>query len=149
VTPADSNTFYNRIILGPVRAGIHLGKADRGLSGTSFYGVPELSGNVGGMAVTAGTADGRRFTGNHGYGGLSEQGFANPALWPRAAPGVPLPAGPETIRNGFGYRGGDFYNPKLDLCVSARNVATFAGARPRSASDSAPFEQPLDWRGGS
>jgi len=30
---------------------------------------------------------------------------------------------------GWGYRGGDFYNPELDLRVSARNVATFAGAR--------------------
>ncbi len=129
-TPADANTLYNRTVLGPVRAGIQLGKATRELSGVSFYGVPDLSGNVVEMAVTAGTADGRRFTGNHGDGELSDAGFANVAFWPRAvAPGVPLSAGPETIRNGFGYRGGDFYNPELDLRVSARNVATFAGAR--------------------
>jgi len=30
---------------------------------------------------------------------------------------------------GFGYRGGDFWNPELDLRVSERNMATFAGAR--------------------
>ncbi len=129
-TPADANTVYNRTILGPVRAGINPGKVARELAGVSFYGVPDLSGNVVEMAVTVGTADGRRFTGNHGDGELSDLGFSNVALWPRAiAPNVPLPASPDTIRNGFGYRGGDFYNPELDLRVSARNVATFAGAR--------------------
>jgi len=30
---------------------------------------------------------------------------------------------------GFGYRGGDFYNPERDLRISSRNVATFGGTR--------------------
>jgi hypothetical protein len=30
---------------------------------------------------------------------------------------------------GFGYRGGDFFNPERDLRTSSRNVATFGGTR--------------------
>ncbi len=37
-------------------------------------------------------------------------------------------SGANLPNGGWGYRGGDFYNPELDSCLS-RNVATFAGAR--------------------
>ena len=30
---------------------------------------------------------------------------------------------------GYGYRGGDFYNPETDLRTSSRNVANFGGTR--------------------
>jgi formylglycine-generating enzyme required for sulfatase activity len=128
-TPLEANTSFQKIIQGPVRVGIFEGKPTRELSGASYYGVMDLSGNVVEMAVTIGNAAGRRFTGLHGDGELSEQGFANVPLWPRI-PQVLLALGsPDLVSGGFGYRGGDFWNPELDLRVSARNVATFPGAR--------------------
>ena len=127
--PPEANTSFARIIQGPIRIGIFEGKATRELSGTSYYGVLDLSGNVVEMAVTIGNASGRRYTGNHGDGELSEQGFANVPLWPRIPQVVTALGTPDLVSGGFGYRGGDFWNPELDLRVSARNVATFPGPR--------------------
>jgi len=127
--PLEANTSFQRIIQGPVRIGIFEGKPSRELSGASFYGVLDLSGNVVEMGVTIGNASGRRFTGNHGDGELSEQGFADVPLWPRIPQFATALGTSDLISGGFGYRGGDFWNPELDLRVSARNVATFPGAR--------------------
>ena len=127
--PSDANTSFQRIIQGPIRIGIFEGKGSRELSGASYYGVQDLSGNVVEMAVTIGNASGRRFTGNHGDGELSEQGFANVPLWPRIPQAAAALGIPDLVSGGFGYRGGDFWNPEMDLRVSARNVATFPGAR--------------------
>jgi formylglycine-generating enzyme required for sulfatase activity len=127
--PSEANTSFQRIIQGPIRIGVFEGKPSRELSGASFYGVLDLSGNVVEMAVTIGNGSGRRFTGNHGDGELSEQGFADVPLWPRIPQVATAIGAPDLISGGFGYRGGDFWNPELDLRVSARNVATFPGAR--------------------
>jgi formylglycine-generating enzyme required for sulfatase activity len=125
--PPEANTSFQRIIQGPIRIGLFEGKPTRELSGASYYGAMDLSGNVVEMAVTVGNASGRRFTGDHGDGELTEQGNANVSSWPRGVPSDPRMA--QIPNAGFGYRGGDFWNPELDLRVSARNVATFAGAR--------------------
>ena len=125
--PPEANTSFQRIIQGPVRIGIFEGKPTRESSGASYYGIMDLSGNVVEMAVTIGNNAGRSFTGNHGDGELTEQGSADVSSWPRGVPQSPQWA--QVPNAGFGYRGGDFWNPELDLRVSARNVATFAGAR--------------------
>jgi formylglycine-generating enzyme required for sulfatase activity len=125
--PPEANTSFQRIIQGPIRIGIFEGKATRELSGASYYGVMDLSGNVVEMAVTIGNTAGRNFTANHGDGELTEQGSADVSGWPRGI--APEPRMAQIPNAGFGYRGGDFWNPELDLRVSARNVATFAGTR--------------------
>jgi formylglycine-generating enzyme required for sulfatase activity len=125
--PPEANTSFQRIIQGPVRIGIFEGKPTRESSGASYYGIMDLSGNVVEMAVTIGNNAGRSFTGNHGDGELTEQGSADVPSWPRGVPQSPQWA--QVPNAGFGYHGGDFWNPELDLRVSARNVATFAGAR--------------------
>jgi formylglycine-generating enzyme required for sulfatase activity len=55
--------------------------SDRTQSGGSFYGVMELSGNVGELCVYAGDP-GRSFTGNHGDGKLNAVGESNETGWP-------------------------------------------------------------------
>ena len=126
--PEDANTLYLKTVMGPVRVGIFEGKETRELSGTSYYGVPDLSGNVIEMAVTLGNPAGRQFTGNHGDGELAGNGDADVPLWPRVGMS-PLIMATEIGTGGFGYRGGDFYNPEADLRVSDRHVAAFHSGR--------------------
>jgi len=125
--PLDANTHFARTISGPLRAGIHMDKATREMRGESYYGAHDLSGNVVEMAVNLSSAAGRRFAGEHGDGAIDADGRASDvASWPR------IPANPPPAFNtefGFGYRGGDFWNPELDLRVSSRNVARFSGTR--------------------
>ena len=126
--PEDANTLYQRTIMGPVRVGIFEGKAIRVLSGGSYYGVLDLSGNVIEMAVTIGNPAGRQFTGNHGDGELTESGDADVSLWPRVGMSPSIIA-TEIQKGGFGYRGGDFFNPEADLRVSDRQVSAFHSGR--------------------
>ena len=126
--PDDANTLYLKTIMGPVRVGIFEGKKTRELSGVSYYGVPDLSGNVIEMAVTLGNPAGRKYEGSHGDGSLNEAGDADAPLWPHAR-SSPFVAPSEPEQGGFGYRGGDFYNPEADLRVSDRHVAAFHSAR--------------------
>jgi formylglycine-generating enzyme required for sulfatase activity len=129
--PADANTHYSGfgnpgvgIVQGPVRVGIHQAKATRELRGESYYKVQDLSGNVVEMCITLGNPNGRNYSGANGNGELTSNGAADVVGWPLAtAVTAQIPNG------GWGFRGGDFWNSELDLRVSARNVATFAGAR--------------------
>lgn len=80
---------------GPLRTGFAAGtNSTRLTSGSSYYGVMELSGNVWEMFVMAGD-EGEQFSGNPGDGTLSETGDANQEGW----------GSPETA-NGVIYRGG-------------------------------------------
>ena len=108
---SDANTLFSHAILGPIRICIFADRAMRELWGASFYGIHNLRGNVVEMAIPIGNANGCRFVANYGDGELDASGTAN------------FPNG------GWGYRSGDFYNPQLDLRISARNIATFAGTR--------------------
>jgi formylglycine-generating enzyme required for sulfatase activity len=131
-SPANANTSYSpstsdRPLLGPYRAALFASKVTRELRGESFWGISDLSGNVIEMAVTPARAAGRAFAGEHGDGSIGSDGRADGvASWPRITPGF---ATAFSATFGFGFRGGDFYNPELDLRASARNVATFGGAR--------------------
>jgi formylglycine-generating enzyme required for sulfatase activity len=127
--PADANTSWSpapgdRPLLGPYGAGLLADRATREGRGESYWGVADLSGNLVEMAVSAGLPSGRRFVPRHGDGRISEAGDADVADWPRIEKG-----GGAFGAFGFGYRGGDFYNPERDLRISSRNVATFGGTR--------------------
>jgi formylglycine-generating enzyme required for sulfatase activity len=130
--PANANTSLspttqNRPLLGPYRVGLFEGNATREQRGAGYYGVLDLSGNVVEQAVNLSSPGGRAFTGNHGDGSIGADGRARDVpSWPR----IPVNAiGAFSASYGFGFRGGDFYNPELDLRLSSRNVASFGGAR--------------------
>ncbi len=80
------NAFYDITaggVQGPSRAGIFAtGASNRITSGSSFYGVMELSGNVFEQCVTVANIAGRSFTGINGDGVLSSNGNANTTAWP-------------------------------------------------------------------
>ena len=67
---SGANCVYgNSGTAGPLRCGFAV-SSSRSLSGSSYYGVRELSGNLWERPVTIGNADGRNFTGLHGNGAL-------------------------------------------------------------------------------
>jgi len=127
--PADANTLYLKTIMGPVRVGIFEGRETRERSGAGYYGALDLSGNVIEMAVTVGNRAGRMFTGQHGDGQLSEDGRANALNWPHVGQAGIFQVAETPDAGGFGYRGGDFFNPEADLRVSDRHVAVFHSGR--------------------
>jgi formylglycine-generating enzyme required for sulfatase activity len=98
--------FAANPINGPLRVGIFAkpGSA-RVLSGASYWGILELSGNLCERVVTIGNAPGRAFLGTHGAGSVSV-----PLDWPSSA------------ADGSGLRGGSWMS--WDLRVSERNAAT-------------------------
>lgn len=84
--PVNANYFNGSG--GPMRAGIYATtNSTRLTSGGSYWGIMDLSGNVGEMTVTAGSATGRSFTGLHGDGKLTDSGSANVTGWPGTAGG--------------------------------------------------------------
>lgn len=58
------------------------GSSTRVNAGASYYGVMELSGSLWENIVTIGDSTGRAFTGSHGDGVLSTNGFATNSDWP-------------------------------------------------------------------
>jgi formylglycine-generating enzyme required for sulfatase activity len=97
--------------------------SDRQTAGAAYYGVLEMAGNMGESVVTAGTPEGRRFTGLHGDGVLTTAGNANVANWPAAD-------------GGDGRRGGhrlrmitNTFNTTIDeFRTSSRTQAALSGA---------------------
>lgn len=127
--PPEANASWSpglqdRPLLGPYAAAALADRPAREGRGESFWGVADLSGNVVEMAVSVGLAAGRIFVPRHGDGELAGDGSADVEGWPRTG----VRSGPFGAF-GYGYRGGDFYNPEADLRVSSRNVANFGGAR--------------------
>jgi len=127
--PPEANTSWSpspqdRPLLGPYAAAALSDRLTREGRGESFWGAADLSGNLVEMAVSVGLAVGRAFVPRHGDGELASDGAADVADWPRMGPrtgGFGL--------YGYGYRGGDFFNPETDLRTSSRNVANFGGTR--------------------
>lgn len=79
----DANVNVNNNLAGPVRVGAFANSSTtRTLSGASYYGVMELSGNLYERIVAIGTSVGRAFDGTHGNGQLDPNGFAVQPTWP-------------------------------------------------------------------
>jgi formylglycine-generating enzyme required for sulfatase activity len=77
----DQNNIRN-----PSRVGIAAAHPNnnnsRVRSGASYWGIMELSSNIGETTVTVGHSAGRSYTGLHGNGGLSSLGHADVTAWP-------------------------------------------------------------------
>ncbi len=73
-------------------------------AGSAKTGVMEMSNNLWEFCITVVSAEGRAYTGNHGDGRLTEQGFCNVEGWPEGS----CPAGTYTHNHyyGLGTRGG-------------------------------------------
>jgi hypothetical protein len=75
-------TIYSAIF-GPLRVGsFATSLSDRTVSGATYYGIMEMSGNVWERPVTLGNVAGRSFTGLHGDGILNASGDATVNFWP-------------------------------------------------------------------
>ena len=102
VTEVPSNVGANvaasNRLSGPVRVGsfasLNYGGASRELSGGTYYGAMEMSGNTAERTVTVGDSNGRDYTGTHGDGALSSDGEANVSNWPTVS--------------GWGNKGGNY-----------------------------------------
>lgn len=143
VTAASANCSYDNVTLnggdagaGPLRTGI-FAKADstRISSGSSYYGVRELSGNLKERVVTLGNARGRVFSGTHGDGLLSlDSGFEGNATnndWPGLDGSVIRGV---TGADGSGLRGGGFSSAdSAALRVSDRSEAALPDISRNSA----------------
>lgn len=123
VTDNNANAVYDNAVFsggdsvngaeyaqGPLRAGVFAtSSTDRITSGAGYYGVLELSGNLGERIVTIGNSQGRNFSGSHGDGILTlisgYEGNATNNDWPgidvNASYGV-------TSALGSGFRGGSW-----------------------------------------
>jgi len=131
ITTANANCCYGNKTFsggdggrGPLRAGIFAKSATtRAQAGAGYYGNMELSGNVWERPVTVGNSQGRLFTGSHGSGALSADGFATNADWPGIA------AGEVSGATGVGFRGGFWHNGYTYVRASDRYYAACTSAR--------------------
>ena len=106
---AISTTFPT----GPLRVGIFASHVNnnnsRTLTGATFYGIMEMSGNIHERCVTIFNRPiGRQFIGTHGDGLLNNTGDANPSTWPG------------TDGAGIGLRGGAFSNNSSSSRIASR-----------------------------
>ena len=114
------NALYSSTISsinGPVRVGIFAGNVNntnRVTSGSTYYGIMEMSGNVWEREVTVGNPEGRAFTGSNGNGLLDATGNANVLLWPG------------TNAAGSGLRGGIWGDVNTYLQLSNRRRASYS-----------------------
>jgi len=120
-------TITKGTIGGPVRAGIFAtvtstGTIGRVVSGASYWGIMELSGNLWERPVTIGNTTGRNFQGTHGAGTVTL-----PVNWP------------QNDANGAGLRGGYWQNTSLFARTSDRHSAAVV--------DAGRYSHP-GWRGG-
>ncbi len=84
-------------------------------SGSTFYGAMEMSGNAWERTVSVGDPEGRQFTGLHGDGNLSINGYANVNNWPGIDGNLEV-----TSNVGVGYRGGGLAFPSPNIIRNAR-----------------------------
>lgn len=118
--PTNANCCYANkpAVQGPARCGIFATSASaRANAGATYWGIMEMSGNLGERLVTAADA-GRTFTGAVGDGVLDSTGNANAALWPANSNGT-----------GASWRGGSWANPATYLRTSDR----VSGANPNAS----------------
>ena len=114
------NSTTDGSIGGPLRCGIFAGNSNnttRATAGASYYGVMELSGNLWERPVTVGNETGRSFTGTHGNGTLTSDGYADNSDWPGYVTSKISGA------TGSGIRGGGWLFSSTYARVSDRNHA--------------------------
>lgn len=114
-TPSNANVagFGN-----PVRVGMFAnGTSSRIGSGSSYYGIMDLSGNIWEQVISIANSTNRAFTGVVGNGTLASNGNADATNWPTDA----------TL---IGVRGGAFNGTSANLYVSDRsNITVGASSR--------------------
>ena len=106
---------------GPLRCGIFAASdpsGNRVISGASYYGLMELSGNQWEFTIGMTDTTGRGFTNVHGDGALATNGEANVATWP-------------TGRDGVAFKGGRTKNDKRFARTSDRTYTTLQFTRPQ------------------
>ncbi|MFH0753802.1 MAG: SUMF1/EgtB/PvdO family nonheme iron enzyme [Candidatus Omnitrophota bacterium] len=79
---ADNPGFEGPVSGEVFENSMHSGISERINTGSSYYGVRNLSGNVWERCVTMGHKLGRVFDGRHGDGELDADGFSNVTNWP-------------------------------------------------------------------
>jgi len=103
-TNSAANVCASNFILGPVRVGMFArANTTRAQSGSTYYGVMEMSGNVWERVPALGRVQGRAFIPNLGDGDLSTNGYANVTGW------TGLISGEITTGLGTGFVGGNFF----------------------------------------
>lgn len=121
---SGANIAYdnNPNVQGPLRVGCFAtSNSTREQSGSSFYGIMEMSGNLWEFAVSVGNATGRSFTGSvHGNGLLTSDGYCDIPSWPGYV------SGKVTGATGSGFRGGSFGYSVFQQRVSSRLYASYA-----------------------
>lgn len=113
-SPTGANCNYLNSYGAPVRCGMFAtATSTRAQAGAGYYGNMELSGNLYEYVVTAGSPDGRAFTGLHGDGSLDGAGSANVTAWP--------------VNAGYGTRGSgassSFYPNQLQVSDRTAGVS--------------------------
>lgn len=118
--PNANVNSYSATPNGPVRVGMFAkGTSTRQVSGASYYGVMELTGNLVERAISVGQSAGRSFTGTAGDGALSSDGYATTADWPG------YNAGKVTGTSGSGWSGGS-YNTAYSTGTSNREFRNWS-----------------------
>lgn len=108
-------------VQGPLRVGVFAGAGStRTIAGSTYYGVMEMSGNLGERTISLADATGRAYTGVHGDGSLSRNGYSNQSSWPG------ITSGEVTGATGSGFRGGSWSSTAATATVSDRTNANDA-----------------------
>jgi formylglycine-generating enzyme required for sulfatase activity len=118
-TETPTNSSANVAGFGnPVRVGMFAnGSSSRISSGSSYYGIMDLSGNIWEQVISIANSHNRAFTGVVGNGTLASNGNADATNWPTNA----------TL---IGVRGGAFNGTSANLYVSDRsNITVGASSR--------------------
>lgn len=109
---ANCNFNNDSGVQGPMRSGCFgQGVNTRTATGSGYYGIMELSGNLYERTVTVGNTQGRDFTGLHGNGVLDAFGDADVSHWPAAS------------GTGMGFRGGSWKEAAALMRTSDRFYA--------------------------
>ncbi len=116
-----ANAIFDNRTGGPLRTGsLATATSTRASSGAGFWGVMELGGNVSEQVVTFGNSAGRLYTGAHGNGTLTKQGYADVSSWPGYVTSA------VTGATGTGRRGGSWADTENLLRISNRFEANTA-----------------------
>ena len=133
LTLGNANTLSNAIN-GPARNGIFAGPStSRITSGAAFFGVMDMTGNLGEPCITIGNVAGRSFSKGFSFGTLSTLGNATALPWPNntiANNSISCSTGCEiTGSAGTIVRGADFGYNGTTLFMSDRTQGVFPSSR--------------------